>query len=230
MSPLIQSQENQWVPPESWHKDRPHSRPMLLQPVNSFALAALWNMRLSVPHVGYETTWMTTKEDNAGVSVHFNQLSRICHFLGPQQMEVGKAGFKRNWTGRDTILTENVALRVQCCLRGGFQGTMTWAAAGLILLAVLAVLLLPQLSKASPKESLVAPALSLGLPQVSHSPATKGALIRRFQSAPHQGLPIPYQVLASLITAPGKLWGIGDGEGFEQIFSCFLPSLIRWKK
>lgn len=62
-----------------------------------------------------------------------------------------------------------------------------------------------------------------------HHPPTKGASTSRLWSASHQGLPLPDLLLSNLMMAPGTLWGTGDGEWVGQIFSCFLPSLIKTK-
>ena len=70
---------------------------------------------------------------------------------------------------------------------------------------------------------------SLGPLQPPHHPPTKGASTSRLWSASHQGLPLLGPLLGNLMIAPGTLWGTGDGEWVGQIFSCFLPSLIKTK-
>lgn len=71
MSPLIQMQGNQQVPPDSWPGSRWHSR-QILRPVNSIAPASPLNVRASdklLPAaLSCETPPDETREDNAGVS------------------------------------------------------------------------------------------------------------------------------------------------------------------
>lgn len=166
------------------------------QPVNSFAPALLLNTRLPATHLNYEITRMTTKEGTAGICVHFSKLSGVFHFLGPQEMEVGRAGYRQNWIGRPIH-----SLKMFPCHFSVKEGRLPgndsvgtrradfcwcWPFKKVEYCSLSWQMPLCPYPQRNPLQ-LCPP--SLGPPQPPHHPPTKGASTLRPWSASYQGLP-----------------------------------------